>query len=347
MFDYKGLKHFPSLFICVFLIFSGCTGQNDKVAFDGGNGTAQSPYMVATAEQLNEVRHHLDAHFKQTADIDLAVYSNWRPIGSYDNRFAGIYDGNGHIIKNLSLERPRQNYVGLFSAADEGSLMNIVIKNARVAGADLSGILLGGNWGAIINCHVEGEITGYSIGGLAGVSFGSMQGCSAKVTVRGDGMVGGLVGTNDGNLQNCFAEGEVKGEGNLGGLVSFHNSGMILNCYSRADVIAQKGHAGGLVGFILNGPVRNCYAAGMVSAEKDTGGLIRAMHEGYIANSYYDMETSGQSDEGKGTSRTTAEMKQKATFEGWDFEEIWDIVENESYPFLRNVGNWKDSSAGK
>ena len=41
-----------------------------------------------------------------------------------------------------------------------------------------------------------------------------------------------------------------------------------------------------------------------VIAKKDTGGLIRAMHEGYIANSYYDMETSGQSDEGKGTPKT-------------------------------------------
>ena len=81
MFDYKGLKCFSGVVVCIFLIFSGCSGQHDTVAFDGGNGTSQSPYLVATAEQLNQVRHHLDEHFKQTADIDLAVHHNWPPIG--------------------------------------------------------------------------------------------------------------------------------------------------------------------------------------------------------------------------------------------------------------------------
>jgi hypothetical protein len=57
---------------------------------------------------------------------------------------------------------------------------------------------------------------------------------------------------------------------------------------------------------------------------------------GNIANSYYDKEESEQSDEGKGEGKTTEDMRLKATYVGWDFDEIWDINEavNNGYPYL-------------
>ncbi|MFW6034807.1 MAG: hypothetical protein ACOCRZ_00995, partial [Halothermotrichaceae bacterium] len=52
---------------------------------------------------------------------------------------------------------------------------------------------------------------------------------------------------------------------------------------------------------------------------------------------YYDQETSGQSDDsGKGIPKTTAEMKQEATYQGWDFSGTWMIDEDTSYPYLRD-----------
>lgn len=56
---------------------------------------------------------------------------------------------------------------------------------------------------------------------------------------------------------------------------------------------------------------------------------------GVVANSYYDSQTSGKSDTGKGTPKTTAEMRRQATFEGWDFVNTWKIGENASYHTLR------------
>jgi hypothetical protein len=54
---------------------------------------------------------------------------------------------------------------------------------------------------------------------------------------------------------------------------------------------------------------------------------------GSISNCYF-LDTSGP-DNGYGTPLTDGEMKQQATFTGWDFVEVWDIEENQTYPYLR------------
>ena len=48
------------------------------------------------------------------------------------------------------------------------------------------------------------------------------------------------------------------------------------------------------------------------------------------------MQTSGQSTSAGGIGKTTAEMKQQATFAGWDFVTIWGIAEGASIPGLRS-----------
>ena len=67
-----------------------------------------------------------------------------------------------------------------------------------------------------------------------------------------------------------------------------------------------------------------------------------------MTDSFYDNTTSGQSDTGKGTGKTTAQMKTGATFTdnssidlntSWDFTSIWNIdtsgTINDGYPYLR------------
>ncbi|HRV34034.1 MAG TPA: hypothetical protein P5281_06855, partial [Anaerovoracaceae bacterium] len=76
------------------------------------------------------------------------------------------------------------------------------------------------------------------------------------------------------------------------------------------------------------------YAAGKVSGYNNIGGLIGHVNGGTVSRSYYDKEVSGQSDTGRGTPKTTAEMKTQSTFTGWDFGSIWSYV-SDSYPLLR------------
>jgi hypothetical protein len=52
---------------------------------------------------------------------------------------------------------------------------------------------------------------------------------------------------------------------------------------------------------------------------------LAGWNDGNITNSYYNSQTSGQTDAGKGEGKTTAQMKTKSTYVGWDFSDVWDI----------------------
>jgi hypothetical protein len=75
--------------------------------------------------------------------------------------------------------------------------------------------------------------------------------------------------------------------------------------------------------------------------------LIGVNHEGDVADSYWDKETTGQTDSEGGVAKTTAEMMKSATFENWDFDVIWGIEEEKTYPFLFNPGIIKQEEEKK
>ncbi|MCX8065217.1 MAG: hypothetical protein N3G21_08610 [Candidatus Hydrogenedentes bacterium] len=83
-----------------------------------------------------------------------------------------------------------------------------------------------------------------------------------------------------------------------------------------------------------------CYAFSSVFGEYYVGGLV-ARETGptpqYIS-SYWDIEKSGISESEGGVGKTTSEMKRRSTYVGWDFESTWDIIETQTYPWLRALG---------
>ena len=67
----------------------------------------------------------------------------------------------------------------------------------------------------------------------------------------------------------------------------------------------------------------------------NTGGMSGANINANVSSSYHDMKVTGQNDTGNGTMKTTMEMMQQATFEGWNFTLAWAIDEGTSYPYLQ------------
>jgi hypothetical protein len=111
--------------------------------------------------------------------------------------------------------------------------------------------------------------------------------------------------------------------------------------------IIVTGHSdvGGLVGYNDYGNVSNSYSTGNVTGDLHVGGLV-GQNLGYVHNSFWDMQTSGQTTSSGGTGKNTTEMKSLATFSGagWNIIEvapgstnttyIWNIVNVVTYPFL-------------
>jgi len=168
--------------------------------------------------------------------------------------------------------------------------------------------------------------------------------------------VGVLVGFSMGSVSDSYASGTVGGDWSVGGLVG-QNTGAVNNCYSAANVTGTWG-VGGLVGsngdLIYDGTVSNCYSTGGVTGDEYVGGLVGKNEgsapgvnfRGTVRKSFWDMQTSGQATSDGGTGKTTAEMKNSATFSdaGWDIVAvglnatdstyIWNIVNGVTYPFL-------------
>jgi len=320
------------------------TGVFKEKEFAGGSGTETDPYQVANAVQLNKVRNHLTSHFIQTADIDLSDYvteggifynegEGWEPIGDSSNKFQGSYDGDGYTISNLFIERPSENYVGLFGI-NRGSLKNIKLENIYVTGNEYVGGIVGSIDSDAINL------------------FGSVISSYSSGTVSGNRYIGGLTGASPGSylqISRCFSSASVSGNWGVGGLVGMMY-GSISNCYATGDITGST-RIGGLVGEPY-GTITNCYSIGFVIGTTDVGGLLGGEYVSNVVNSYYDSNTSGQSDNsGKGIPKTTVEMQDKNTYVDWDFTNVWTInsSDNGGYPALSWQGyeNESEFAGGK
>ncbi|MDR0516476.1 MAG: hypothetical protein LBH25_05460 [Fibromonadaceae bacterium] len=221
-----------------------------------------------------------------------------------------------------------------------------------VTGAIDVGGLVGYDGGEINSSYSTSTVTGRNfLGGLVGRTYESMIVNSHSTgTVIGEKYVGGFVGfSNVTIISSSYSAGTVTGTDDVGGFVGCHDKGTIVNSYSTGTVSGTD-EVGGFVGF-HEATISNSYSTGMVTGEKYVGGFsgYASALNGYINNSYYNVETSGKNkasgnEDGYyavpiAQGKTTAEMKLQTTFNNWNFGEIWGINStiNNGYPYLLNT----------
>lgn len=279
---------------------------NFKEAFAGGSGTELDPWLIATAEQLDNIRNYLgethgDKHFKQTSDIDLDIEPHntgegWEPIGyDWNNCFRGTYDGGDEYeISGLYINRPDSDNQSLFGYIREAEINNATLVNVNITGQDKIGALVGTKSSSVIdNCSSSGEISGNNnVGGLVGY-FGQdsiMNSHSSCIVVSMGDNVGGLAGVSFSNsvIDNCYSTGSVEGTNYTGGLVgrTFDNT-KISYSYSNGEITGNNNYTGGLVGRNY-GTIENSYSAGNVNCSGDYGGgMIGYNDNGSLIKSSY------------------------------------------------------------
>ena len=143
-------------------------------------------------------------------NLDLGTYSRgagWMPIGNVGSKYSAIFDGNGHTIANLFIDRSSTGYVGLFGyTTDTSAVRNVGLVDANVTGQNDTGALIGSAYGTVDFAYSTGSVSGASkVGGLVGNSAATIQRSysTANVTSIGIGIgarvgnVGGLVGSSD------------------------------------------------------------------------------------------------------------------------------------------------------
>jgi hypothetical protein len=331
--------------------------------FAGGSGTADDPYLIGNARQLQNVGTSTylttGKYFKLIADIDLNGIT-WTPIGTYGSNlsttaFVGTFDGNGHKIKNLTYNDTSKTNVGLFGYIYNATVKNLIIENASITAKQYVGALSGGAKNSTVekvgvrNSNLSAVIdTSYAyVGGLIGDAVADntsanvmiIRQCFANnVTVSApnfdnNARAGGLIGrfyantVTTGTIEDSYAIGTVNfkstASSNIGGLIGLISSNTtsggkakVVNCYAAvAPGITGATNWRGFIG------------GSSVPVTTDSG------------NNYFDtdvaQETTGSANSSLQTGKTTSEMKQKATFSGWDFTNVWTINEGNDYPRLK------------
>lgn len=293
--------------------------KSDNPKFEAGNGTETDPYIIATAAQLDEVRNFPSACFELSKDIDLSSYLNsnssgWTPIKD----FTGKFDGKKHTIKGLWISLSSISNVGLFANIQGYS------DNKRASVSNL-----------FVNISKKG-ITGESrVGGICGnLSYGNIENCMVTGDISGYQYVGGIVGDDNGrsSVSQCASSGNIIAiDGNVGGIAGNNSqSCYINNCYSIANVKAEGSYY--YTAYGIGYSAEQCYFAGTISGTD----VNQEYPIGVSKNScYYDSEKTKIS--GKPGALTTKQMKQQASFQGWDFDNIWTIQEGVDYPKLRSL----------
>ncbi len=301
---------------------------------------------------------------------DITLSGNWTPIGGnlhfddYEDPlvYRADFYGNGHTISNLSVSLRDRKYVGLFGAigaisAISGSkvvIRDVGLENVNVLGRDHVGALAGRNSAMIRDAWSTGKVSGNAfVGGLVGWNMkgGSVERSYSEADVTGfnssdsggpiwSTRIAGLVGGNYGRIANTYATGSARGRGHVAGLTG------------------ENSHSKGISNGVSN-DISNSYSIGAVSTEEDwpfKGGLV-GWQTATVTGSYWDIETSGQSDgAGQGEVPGAVGLDTTAlqtpigpnadtdgdgnpdTYVGWSAS-VWNFREEDKYPCLIDVGD--------
>ncbi len=233
------------------LLFLFCATAPDLVAQiatpPAGDGTDTNPYVIADLENLYWVTQNSsswDKYFVQTADIDASSSSSWdsnqgwSPIGQYGvgTTFSGHYDGGGHVIDGLYMNRPSRSHAGVFGRASAAVISDLGVTNVNFTCSDYLGALAGWiDYGTAINrCFATGVLSAGDTGGLVDVVLNSTISDSyARVNMVGipyaaGGFVEGIQGST---ISNCFSTGTVSSVYDPGGLVSSSTTSSASGCF--------------------------------------------------------------------------------------------------------------------
>ena len=281
--------------------------------------TTGGSYSVSSVEEIEKAFSMIkNGTIKSTElvlanDVDYSGFTGTHVCANWVN-----FDGNGYVISNFSAE----------SSFFDGTakVKNLGLENVNISGNNDRASAFGAN--TLNNCYASGFVKGKNqVGGLVGFAKGCViKDCYADVEVKGGHSVGGLIGSLDGNesfsIENCYTVGSILTNGG-GGLIGSawlrgDRNGVINNCVSTSGVTssAKNGTIGGLIGsFSVSGTLNmtNCYAVGEVSSGTNSGGLIGQFtihnpEKCSISNIYYNMESTGQNDTGKGVGLSSSEL---------------------------------------
>lgn len=278
--------------------------------------SAAGEIEITTWEELAGMVNNLDADYilmndlgpsdvgyDQYASSTSNMGTGWVPIGDSTTSFSGSFDGQGHTISGLTINRGGERN-GLFGSVIDGYIRNVDVVYSTIEitdGSYFTGIVVGYADGLVMeNVHANGNITtnGVYAGGLIGISQDTdastptlIIDSSADVDInieldQAGGLIGGAYGPNT-IIKSSFATGDVTTEGQYaGGFIGRSDDVKIYNSYATGAVVGDSNSysIGGFIGYSEQTFIFDSYATGNVEGYTRVGGFIGDNWYSIIAN---------------------------------------------------------------
>ena len=265
---------------------------------------------ITNATELQNMNLDLAGDYVLGNDIDASSIPNFDPVGDFTTPFTGTFDGQGHTITGLTINRPGEDYVGLFGCASIAIIQNLHLVSTSVTGNDYVGGIMGsdfagnttncsnagsvtgngyvggivGDGNIVTNCHNASSVTGHSeVGGIAGRG-GSLTGCSNSGTIFGSDFFTGGVAGKIFDIQYCFNTGTISGNIVAGGIIG--EGGIISYCYNTGAISGTES-TGGVAGAGVVDVLTECYNTGDITGTRYVGGIVGSAMSHYIITNCY------------------------------------------------------------
>lgn len=262
----------------------------------------------------------------------------WEPIGTTSTSFKGILDGNGYRIKNLYINNPTQDCIGLFGYVNGATITKVSLENVNITGKDYVGGIVGYSYGEVTvsYCNIQGTIDGEDyVGGVVGYQnsyvnlskiYNYVKFCSNSASVTAKSNVGGIVGYS---YSFCYS-------------ISDYAYSYVQCCYNVGN-ISGTSYVGGLVGgfdsYYKHSYVIHSYSLGNITATSNYGGCFGKVPYSYSFCYYLD-ECVDNPTCTAGIPKSEDQFKKASTFEQWDFKTIWTTKGREDYPYPEIIGSY-------
>ena len=232
------------------------------------NGAPHADYDYMRVHDVYELQHieaNLRGRYMLAGDINAGETSGWNHIGYHDPegfmpiggngssgpQFKGRFDGVGHTIEHLHINRrdaDEDSYIGLF-----GNVNGAFVENL-----------------SIVDGYVRGDT---HVGGIVGAAEGTtIQNVSFSGTLRGSDYFGGIVGTAKyGTICNAYNAGKVDAGTYVGGIVGAGERVTLQNVWNAGEIIGagdgSDAFIGGIAGAMKNSTVQNALHTGTVARD--------------------------------------------------------------------------------
>lgn len=150
------------------------------------------------------------------------------------------------------------------------------------------------------------------------------------------------------SISDCIYSGKLQGTYNVGGISGYQREGSINRCISNSTSIKGTGCTGGIIGKNEDVTVQNCFALSRTISASTLDSLGRISGSA-IANNANNMAlvttkvfsngvlqsiTDDNAEQGQSIGASILKLKATYVAKGWDMENVWNILETESYPYM-------------